>query len=168
MNPVHINTAKAPRRILNLESFAALELELVRLENAERAGTLRYTGNFSAGPIFMHLALPIQYAIDGFPDMAPWPVRLLANKLLLPIIRRKPFSPGFRLGKKVQSKIWLEGLRFDDGLQALRHEMLRLDAGERMNKPHAFFGHMQHAEWATYNLKHADLHLGFLDPGDGL
>ena len=166
MTSAFINTAKAPRRTLAIASFAELRLELDRIARAHAAGTLKYTGNFEGGPIFMHLALPIRYAVDGFPMMAPWPIRVLANLVLLPMIKRKPFSPGFKLGRKTQAQIFPQEVSFADGLGALQTEVQRVEAGQQMTKPHAFFGPMPHDDWVRYNLKHADLHLGFLEPGE--
>ena len=159
-----IDTRTAERRTLQFRSIAELRRDLDAIEASHRRGTLRTSGNWDTGPILLHVAVPIRFAIDGFPKMVPQPFRWLARKLILPRLQREAFRPGVNLDRRRQSEFWRPGTTVEEGLAALRGELDRLDAGARMTKPHALFGPMTHDEWLAYNLKHADLHLGFIHP----
>lgn len=54
-------------RRLRFSSLDELLAEIDRIVAADKAGTLRRTGNWSAGQIFGHLAAWMNYAYDGFP-----------------------------------------------------------------------------------------------------
>jgi hypothetical protein len=161
------DTRTVARRMLTLSSVAELRRELDVIEAAHRNGTLTASGNWGVGPNLLHIALPIRYAIDGFPKMAAAPLRWLARWLLLPRLKREPFRAGVNIGRRTESEYWRPRTTVEEGLAALRAELDRLEAGERMTKPHALFGAMTHEDWLDYNLKHANLHLGFVHPGGG-
>lgn len=60
------DTRKASHRPLRFDSPAELLSEIDRILAAERAGTLRATGNWSAGTIFGHVAAWMNYPTTAF------------------------------------------------------------------------------------------------------
>src|SRR5690606_19284687 len=89
-------TALSPRKL----TFATLDDTMAaaqRIAAAQRAGSLRQLGNWSAGQVFGHLAAWMSYPYEGYPmPPAPWFVRL-GGKLMLRRILRNRFSPGYRI-----------------------------------------------------------------------
>lgn len=47
----------------------------------------------------------------------------------------------------------------------LRRQIQRVQDGERFTQASPIFGKLSHEQWVNLHLKHAELHLGFLDPG---
>lgn len=76
-----IDTRKAQRRELAFHCTGCLKSDLAQIEAADRAGTLRVTGNWTAGEILDHVAKTIEFSIDGFPPeiRVAWPVRIVAR-----------------------------------------------------------------------------------------
>jgi hypothetical protein len=166
----HIDPRTARRRLVNLATLEALSRDLEALEAAHRSGRLRQLGNHGPGAIFAHLALAMRASHEGFPARATAWLRVLG-----PLVKRRvlasPFRPGLRLKPAVDRQVWDEATTFEDGLATLRAEIERAKAardgrGPQPSSPHPFFGAMSPAEWRAYYLRHAELHLSFLDPGE--
>ena len=146
-----------------LSSLADLGKDLDRLETAHRAATLRTLGNHPPGAIFLHLADAMRYSFDGFPSRAPVLLGVL-GRLVKRRVLSQPFQPGFKLGAKTESNVWQDATTFEDGLAALRAQITRASAPTAApRQPHPFFGPMTSADWHTYYLRHAELHLSFLE-----
>lgn len=162
-----VNPRTARRRMLALASLAELNAELDRLEAAHRAGKLTRTGNHEPGPIFAHLAMATRCSFDGFPTRVGLPLRIL-GRLFKSRVLAHPFKPGLKLSSKNESLAWDTSVTFDDGLARLRQQMSRLTAaqstGPKPSMPHPFFGPMSPDDWRVYHLRHAELHLSFLQP----
>ena len=56
-----INTSTAPRRELSFHCTGCLKEDLAKIEAADRAGTLRVTGNWTAGENLDHVAKTIEF-----------------------------------------------------------------------------------------------------------
>jgi hypothetical protein len=54
-------------------------------------------------------------------------------------------------------------MSLDEGLERMRRVMERLKV-EAPTMPHSLFGPLTHEEWIASQLRHAELHLGFLAP----
>ena len=68
-----IETGKVQeRRRLRFNNVDELRAEIDRILTAERAGTLRRSGNWTTGRVFGHLATWINYGYEGFPMRPPW------------------------------------------------------------------------------------------------
>ena len=154
------------RRRLKLDSIEDLFAETDRLVAAERSGTLVRAGNWSLGQTLGHLSTWADFAFDGDPDVihppAPvrWVARLMRNRLL-----RNGFPAGVRLGKLPGGTVGLDLLDTDEGLRRLRAAFGRLRAtSPTIANP--VFGKLTHAQWIQLNLRHAELHLSFLKPGE--
>ncbi len=159
-----INTKTARRRLVSYASLADLSKDLDKIESAERAGTLRHLGNHAPGSIFFHLSLPMKGSFDGIPQRAPFVARCI-GRLLKKRILAHPFKPGLKLKKPLDNTLWNETISFDEGLGLLRAQIRRAAAaGAAPNASHPFFGAMSTADWQVYYLRHAELHLSFLQP----
>lgn len=159
-----VNTSKAPRRELSFHCTGCLKEDLAKIEAADRAGTLRVTGNWTAGENLDHVAKTIEFSIDGFPPEVriAWPVRMIARLMKGRMTSGKTLPAGFQLGSDADFFLPAPGTSVDAGLARLRRVLDRLDAGAKCTVPSAAFGAMTHDEWMRLQLGHAQLHLGFI------
>lgn len=160
-----VDTRTAPRRTLHFDSIADMRADLDRIERAHAAGTLRATGNWSPGQVLGHLATWIGFAYDGPP---PESIPALPVRLLLRLTKRRwlgrTLPAGFRIPRVEGGTFGIEPLAFDEGMRGLRAGLKRLES-EPPPPHHPLFGRMTHEDWIQLHLRHAELHLGFLDPG---
>lgn len=159
---------RAPVRQLRFRSIDELSAELDRLEAAAAAGRLRSTGSWSLGQCCEHIGKFFRGALDGFDGRAPLPIRILAKLFF----KRKALGPepmpgGINLPASASMLLPDPGISDEAGLAYLRAQIARLKKGEQFTHPSALFGPLTHDQWMVLQLKHAALHLGFLDPGDG-
>ncbi|MEM8756357.1 MAG: DUF1569 domain-containing protein [Planctomycetota bacterium] len=158
------NTRKAFRRDLVFDSLEQLEAELDRLRRAQHMGTLRTSGNWSAGQALGHLAKWMGWYLDGsFPFTAPGFVRLLGGLLRKSIIS-KPFKPGMNFKPKTGDLQGDPDYSFEEGWDRLQDQLDRLRAGESLACDSPLVGPISHGEGLRLQLNHAALHLGFLHP----
>jgi hypothetical protein len=161
-----INTKKAARRELSFHCTGCLKEDLAKIEAAHRAGTLRTTGNWSAGENLDHVAVMWEYALDGFPPEAKvsFPIRLVARLMKGSMTSGKTLPAGFKIPQNAAYMLPRPNCAFEVGLARLRKVLDRLDRGEQMTHASPAFGSMSHDEWMRLHLGHAQLHLGFLQP----
>ncbi len=159
-----IDTRKATRREPSYHCTGCLKEDLARIEAAERAGTLRTTGNWTAGEILDHVAKTIEFSIDGFPPevRVAWPIRMIGRVMKGRMTSGKTLPAGFKLPKESAAFLPKPGTSTADGLARLRRVLERLDAGARCVHPSPAFGALTHDEWMRLHLGHAQLHLGFV------
>lgn len=158
------NAVKAARRELSFHCTGCLKEELARIEAAQRAGTLRHTGGWTAGENLDHIAKVWEFALDGFPPDARMPLlmRLIARLMKGRMTSGKTLPAGFRIPKGGEYMLPRAGCSFADGMARLRRVVDRLDHGAQMTVASPAFGPMTHDEWMRLHLAHAQLHLGFL------
>jgi hypothetical protein len=158
-----IDTAHAERRKLRFDSVAALLAEVDRIEAADASGTLRRSGNWTAGQTFGHLAAWIDYGYDGYPMKVPWFVRFFIRRKL-PTYLRDGMRAGVRIPRTSDGTFGTERLSTEEGAKRLRAALKRLAdrAPPRFESP--AFGPMSFDDRVALNLRHAELHLGFLHP----
>lgn len=156
-----VNTKKAERRKLRFESLDDIRAELDRLEVAHAGAGLRHTGNYSPGQNFNHLAKWVEvYETREFGPRPPWFVRVI-GKMMKGKIVRDGFGPGLSgPGNKAQPE---PDTTFEDGIARYRS---KLDVLETLNLEHEnpMFGPCTHDQAMQVQLRHAELHLGFLHP----
>jgi len=156
-----------PRRELTFTRFQEVLADLEQLRRGHEAGTLVATGNWDAGAIFRHLAIPMECSMDGFPRKPPLFMRLLGRWILRPVVlRKKRFDPGVRLDKRTESAIW-KSVPFLEGYTHYEKQLKRLIAGAVMPHAHVIFGPMTQQQWMEFHLKHCALHMSFIWP-DGV
>ncbi|MBY0311937.1 MAG: DUF1569 domain-containing protein [Phycisphaerales bacterium] len=157
-----INTRTCRRRLVSYKSLADISRDLDVLEAAHARGTLKPLGNHPPGAVLAHLAYAMRCSFDGFTARAPAWLRWLGPMFKKRILS-KPFEPGFKVKKEIESTIWDNAVSFEDGLMQLRAQIARASApGSRPTAPHPFFGMLTAEEWQVYYLRHAELHLSFL------
>src|ERR1051326_3150405 len=92
-----VDPKKVDCRTLRLSTLDDVSRELDRLEQADAAGKLRCTGNWTAGQCFGHLATWIEFGYEGFPmKPPPWPIRFLVRRQL-----RKYLKQGMPRGIRI-------------------------------------------------------------------
>lgn len=160
-----IDTGKVTqRRRLRFQSIDELSAEIDGIVEAEAAGRLRVLGNWSVGQVLGHLAAWINYGWDGYPfPPPPWLVRFML-KFLRKKYLRDGLPAGFRIPKVADGTYGVERLSTENGAAELRRALRRLKAGESAKFHSPAFGPISHDERVAMNLRHAELHLGFLIP----
>jgi hypothetical protein len=158
-----VDTAKvAGRRILRFESIDEMMAEVDRLVQAEKGGRLKHVGNWTPGQVLGHLAVWTEYSYTGPPIKAPWFI-----KLIFRLRKRKSLYGPMRAGVKIPGvpggTLAMEPMPLDEALERLQRVTERLKT-EAPRVPNVIFGPLNHQEWIALNLRHAELHLGFLIP----
>ncbi len=102
--------------------------------------------------------------MDELKSAAPLWLRLIG-----PLAKKRvlggPLRPGVNLSSAAEAALWDNGLGFEQGLSDLRSQIERI--GKPGNEPkaaHPIFGRMSVQEWATFHLRHSELHMSFLQP----
>jgi len=163
-----VDTKKAPRRTVEYHTLADLSADLDRVQSAHDAGTLKTTGNWTAGQILKHCSILMKCAVDGFPPAKPpLHVWLVTRWIIRPIaLRGEPPPPGIKLPPDAQFLLPPEGTTFEDGMSSLRTIVARVkDKGERFTVPSPVFGKLTHDQWTVLQLGHCRLHMSFIDLG---
>lgn len=159
-------TSTSPdRRTLRFGSAQEVLAEADRIAAAERGGTLRRTGNWTAGQTFGHLATWIDFAYDGYPPdlRPPWLLKVIFKLFLKKRFMRGPLPSGVKIRGIKGGTLGTEPLSLEDGLVRLRRSWDRL-AATPPPKPNILLGPMTHEEWQQMHRRHAELHMGFLHP----
>jgi hypothetical protein len=158
-----VDTGRAANcRLLRFESISEVMAEVDRLTAAERAGRLRRLGNWSLGQTLGHLAAWAEYSYTGAPLRVPffirWVLRLRKRKMLYGRMRAGIKIPGVPGGT-----LATEDLPLEEASGRMRRAMERL-ASEPPTALNPLLGPLTHEEWIALHLRHAELHLGFLNP----
>jgi hypothetical protein len=156
--------ASTTRRTLRFNKVDDALVEALRLAGAERDGRLVQIGNWTLGQTLGHLAAWANFALEGYPEsvrppaIVRWIARLLRNRII-----NKGMTPGMKLRGVPGGTLGLEPLPTDEGLTRFQtaFERLRATAPTIVNP---VFGPLTHEQWIQLNLRHAELHLGFLVP----
>lgn len=159
-----VETSKvSDRRTLRFTSARDVLADVQQLVAADHAGTLRLTGNWTLGQNLNHLAAWINYSFDGFPMKAP-PFLI---RVLLKLQKRKFLNQSMPLGIKIPGvpggTLAIEVVPTEEGLRRYSAAWQRLE-NNAPTQPNLIFGPMTHEEWIKLNLRHAELHLGFVHP----
>jgi hypothetical protein len=158
-----VDTAKvANRRVLRFDSIDQMLAEVDRLVASEKAGRLKQLGNWTLGQTLNHLATWIEYGYIGCPLKPPffirWILKLQRNKFL-----RGPMPAGVRIPRVEGGTLAIDPMPLDEALPRFRRMAERLKT-EPPTEPSPALGKLTHDEAIALNLRHAELHLGFLVP----
>ncbi|MEK6642847.1 MAG: DUF1569 domain-containing protein [Planctomycetota bacterium] len=150
------------RRKLYFANIDAVLADVDRIVAADKAGTLRCTGNWTAGQVMGHVASWINYAYDGFPIGKPpffvrWILKMLKKKYL-----REGMPSGVKIPKTKEGTFGIEKLSTEEGATQLRKALTRLKSSEEAKHDSPAWGPMPRDERIAINLRHAELHLSFL------
>lgn len=149
----------SPRDYASLEELNA---ELDRFEAAHASGSLRTTGDWSAGQIFEHCSKLMRFSIDGFEAKAPWPLKVFGSIVFKPMLGRSHMKPGIKLPAKASSLLPRDEVSFEQGMSELRNQLGRVESGTKMTQPSPILGKMTHDKWVLLHLDHCRLHFGFI------
>lgn len=159
-----INTkAVDAHRQLRFASCDEAIREAARLADLDARGKLTRLGNWTPGQIFAHVGAWASFPYDGFPASVPrpnWFIRQI-SKLMKARFLRDGLPKGFRIPGVENGTVGQDYLSTAEGLARFRAAFERL-ASTPPKHPSPVFGEMPHAEWINLNLRHAELHLGFL------
>jgi len=159
-----IDTGKVKdRRTIRYRSIEDLLSDIDQIVTADRAGTLRRTGNWTAGQAFGHLAAWINYAYEGFPTNPPWLIRMIL-RLRKKKMLREGIGAGVRIPGAPDGTYGVDRVTTDEGAKRLRDALARLQKGEAPKFHSPAWGPMTLDERVQGHLRHAELHLSFLHP----
>ena len=136
--------------------------EIDRIVAAEKAGKLRRSGNWTAGQCLNHVACWINYGYEGFPSRAPWFVRLIVKRML-PKYIRDGMPRGVRIPRVAGGTHGTEDMPIDQAAEKLRTALKRLTTEPAKFESPAF-GKLSEEHRLALNLRHAELHMGYLHP----
>lgn len=153
-----INTKRVTgRREIRYESLDDLVADTVRLAGPNA----RMLGNWTPGQIFQHLADTMNSSIVGFGSMFAAPVRWILRLLM----KRRFLTKGLPAGFKAPAKFLPDATSVDDGLTALKKAVARLHE-DTTRALHPGFGSLTLDEWTQFHLRHAELHMSFLQDAE--
>ncbi len=156
-----INTKNCERRILSLPTVDQCVAELDRIAAAARAGALEVTGNWTAGQIMAHLAAWIEYGYDGYPIKAPPFFMRWISKLVMKRMIRKGIPAGFKIPGVPDGTTGQEDMELHAGIARYKMALARMQNEPAVHFSPAF-GKVSEALREKMNLRHAELHLGFV------
>lgn len=160
-----LDTAKVTRRKLRFANTDDLLAEIDRVVAADRAGTLKRLGNWTPGQIMGHIAAWINYGYDGYPlRRPPWFIRFILRRIVKKYLR-DGMPAGVRIPRVENGTTGIDVLSTDEGANRLRSALQRLESNEVPAHDSPAFGPMSHPDRIQLNLRHAELHLGFLRYG---
>lgn len=136
------------------------------IQDAEHLiGNHHTVGQWSFGQICQHLAKAMVASIDGFGFKAPWFARWFIAPLVKNSLLIKPMRAGFKLPSKGKALLPDDGISADEGLRQLKAAVDRL-SHETPTAPHPFLGAMASEEVMQLQLRHCELHMSFVVPGE--
>jgi hypothetical protein len=149
-------------RKLRFDSIDDCIAEVRRILAASAEGDLRSCGNWTPGQIIAHLASWIEYGYDGYPIGTPplfirWIIRLRLRPML-----RNGMPRGVRIPGVKDGTVGIEDMTTPKAGERLLNALKRLQEREVAKFDSPAFGRMSHDDRIQLNLRHAELHLGFL------
>ena len=147
---------------MSLADLDELAAEVDRIVAAEKAGRLKTAGNWTAGQNLAHLASWIEYNYIGFPlSPPPWPIRFILKTFMKKKYLRSGLPQGVKIPGQPNGTTGQDAMTTVDAAERLKRAITRLRA-EPPSHPSPAFGQLTHDETVRLNLRHAELHLGFL------
>jgi hypothetical protein len=152
----------AEYRNLRFASIDDCTAEVRRILAAEAEGRLRAAGNWTPGQIMAHVAAWIEYGYEGYPIGPPpffvrWILRLRLRKMLKQGMPRGVRIPGLKDGT-----VGMDQQPTAEAGGRLLRALKRLQDREEAGFDSPAFGPMSHDDRIQLNLRHAELHLGYL------
>jgi hypothetical protein len=158
-----VDTGKvAGRRKLRFESIDEMMAEVDRLVQAEKGGRLKRVGNWTLGQALGHLAVWAEYSYTGPPLKPPFFIKLIFRLRKRKSLYR-PMRAGIRIPGIKEGTLATEPMPLEAALPRFQRAIERLKT-EAPTAPNVLFGPLTHDEWIAINLRHAELHLGYLIP----
>ena len=133
--------------------------DLVRDAEWAAGDNVATVGNWSVGQILRHLALTMNFSIDGFPFGWPAPLKFLMNVLMKKRFLTKPIPAGFQAPAKAAA-VMPDPTSAAEGLAELKAAIERLRS-ETNRSSHPGLGNLTAGEWEQFHLRHSEMHLSF-------
>lgn len=157
---MNVDTSRVKgRRQIRYESYQDLLAEVEQL----LGGDVRTLGNWSLGQVLKHVAETMHTSIDGAPYRAGILRRATGPFLLRDQFLNGAMSPGFQLPQSASEALIPGPTTGEVGLAALRRALYRLRA-ETDRAAHPVIGRLSIEEWDRCHLRHAELHMSFIQP----
>lgn len=158
-----VNSAQATGfRHLRFGSIDEVLSEIDRIAEADRDGRLETLGNWTAGQILAHISNWIDYGYNGFPmGKPPWILRFLLGFMLKGYLK-KGMPRGVRIPGTPEGTFGMDDVSTAEGVERLKRSFQRLKNGEACSFDSPAFGPMSHENRVLLNLRHAELHMGYL------
>lgn len=162
-----VQTQKVVRRKLSFDTISQVQAEIDRILQAHQSGTLVAMGNWTPGQIMAHVAAWIEYGYQGYPMAAPpvflrWLLRMMGKRYLSNGMPAGVRIPGVRAGT-----FGADDMPLEQAHQRLTDALWRLERDHHCPYDSPAFGPLCHEDRIRLNLRHAELHLGFLNyPAD--
>jgi len=160
-----VNTRKVQgRRTLSFKAIDDAILDAERIAAADQAGKARTLGNWTVGQNLNHVATWANYAFDGAPMQAPWFVRAISRTFKNRFLT-KGLPAGGNIPRVSGGTFGTEMVPTDQALDNFRKAFSRFRS-ETPTAPSPAFGSLTRDEYIALNLRHAELHLSFvqIDP----
>lgn len=151
-----VDTRRAERRELHFNNFADLLAEAERLAEGE----VVTTGNWTFGQILDHLSKALNATIDGVDIKVSWPMRMM-GRLMKKRFLTKGIPPGFKIPEGGEQFEPEDEITVETGLQRLRDAIERIESTDERAE-HVVFGPVPKEIADTFQLRHAEMHLGFV------
>ncbi len=155
-----VNTGKVQRRKLRFETIEAALAEARRVAALEEAGQAECLGNWTVGQILNHVGAWAEFAYAPNPIKAPWFVKVVA-RMMKGRFLNKGLPAGGRIPRVPGGTLATERVGAAEGLARMERAFTRLER-EVPTQPSPVFGKMTQEEAIKLNLRHAELHLGFI------
>jgi hypothetical protein len=157
-----VNTSKVHHRQVQFTTIDDVLAEVERIRQADREGRLDTSGNWTAGQILAHVAAWIEYGYSGYPVKAPpfpfnYVLRWMGKRIL-----KNGMKPGVRIPGAKNGTFGQDEITVAEGVERLQLAFLKLKKGEQCSHDSPAFGPMSHEDRIRLNLRHAELHLGFI------
>ncbi len=157
-----VKTGKVERRKLRFDSLDQLLGELDRIQQAHESDRIKLQGNWSLGQILSHIAAWIEYGYVGYPVKPPpfffrWILKLMLGKYL-----KSGMPSGVKIPGTKEGTFGQDDIPVAEAADRLRQNIQRLKSGEPAKFDSPAFGPMSHEDRIALNLRHAELHLGFV------
>ncbi len=154
------------RRAVRLDSIDDLSAEVDRVVAAAAAGGVHPLGNWSPAQVLQHIGRLIEMSFDGFPfryDRGISLVTRLLRRLGYRLLLYLAFRPGFKNPPQAHALEPDALVTLDTAAAYLRGQIDRIRRGEQMTQEAAVEGPYTHDQWLLAHLRHAALHLSFLE-----
>ncbi|MGE0758598.1 MAG: DUF1569 domain-containing protein [Pirellulaceae bacterium] len=149
-------------RRLHFESIDDCVREVQQIREADQTGRLRAIGNWTPGQILAHIAAWIEYGYEGYPiSPPPFFVRWILRWRLKSILSRG-MPRGVRIPRVEGGTSGMDKLPTAEAVDRLLAALARLQRAEQAPFDSPAFGRMSHDDRIRLNLRHAELHLGYL------
>jgi len=156
------NPSAEQRRQVRYDSLDDLQADIDQLMDQG----YHTIGNWSFAQILEHLTAAMNASFDGFPFQMPWILR----KILKPIMKKRFLSrtlpSGFKIPPKGQPVLLPEeNAELETAVENFRQAVDRL-RNQIPDQSHPLLEFMNHEEWVALHLRHAELHMSHVLPGN--